>query len=39
MHRDERKEELQYYYKMTYEDMEQITKKWLEEFQTPVADA
>jgi hypothetical protein len=31
-HRDESKEELQYYYKLTDEDMEQITKKWMEEF-------
>jgi hypothetical protein len=30
--RDERKEELQSYYKLTYEDMEKIMKEWLEEF-------
>jgi hypothetical protein len=29
-HRDESKEELQYYYKLTNEDMEQIMKEWLE---------
>jgi hypothetical protein len=38
MHTDERKEELQSYYKLTDEDMEQITKEWLEEFQKPIAD-
>jgi hypothetical protein len=36
--RDESKEELQSYYKMTDEDMEQIMKEWPEEFQTPVVD-
>jgi hypothetical protein len=30
--RDERKEELQSYYKLTDEDMEQITKEWPEKF-------
>jgi hypothetical protein len=29
---DENKEELQSYYKLTKEDMEEITKEWLEEF-------
>jgi hypothetical protein len=38
-HRDESKEELQYYYKLIDEDMEQITKEWPEELQTLVADA
>jgi hypothetical protein len=37
--RDESKEELQSYYKLTDEDMEQITKEWLEEFLVPVDDA
>jgi hypothetical protein len=37
--KDERKEELQSYYKLTDEDMEQITKEWLEEFLVPVVDA
>jgi hypothetical protein len=36
--RDEIKEELQFYYKLTDEDMEHITKEWLEEFLLPVAD-
>jgi hypothetical protein len=36
--RDERKEQLQSYYKLTDEDMEQITKELPEEFQTPFAD-
>jgi hypothetical protein len=30
--RDESKEELQYYYKITYEDVEQIAKEWTKEF-------
>jgi hypothetical protein len=38
-HRDENQEELQSYYKLTDEDMEQITKEWPEEFLVPVADA
>jgi hypothetical protein len=37
--RDESKEELQSYYKLTDEDMEQITKEWPEEFLVPVDDA
>jgi hypothetical protein len=37
--RDENKEYLQSYYKLTDEDMEQITKEWSEEFLVPVADA
>jgi hypothetical protein len=37
--RDENKEEINSYYKMTYEDMEHITKDWLEEFLAPVVDA
>jgi len=32
VHRDEIKEELQCYYKLTDENMEQIMKEWLEEF-------
>jgi hypothetical protein len=36
--KDERKEELQSYYKMIDEDMEQMTKEWLEEFLVLVAD-
>jgi hypothetical protein len=38
-HRDENQEELQSYYKMMDDDMEQITKEWSEEFLVPVADA
>jgi hypothetical protein len=38
MLRDENKEELQSYYKVTDEDMEQITKEWTEEFLAHVAD-
>jgi hypothetical protein len=38
MHRDENKEELQSYYKLTDEDMEQITKEWSKEFLVPVND-
>jgi hypothetical protein len=34
--RDEHKEELQSYYKLTEEDMEEITKEWPEEFLVPV---
>jgi hypothetical protein len=34
--KDERKEELQSYYKLTNEDMEEITKEWLIEFLLPV---
>jgi uncharacterized protein YpbB len=37
--RDENNEELQSYYKLTDEDMEQITKEWPEEFLVPLADA
>jgi hypothetical protein len=36
--RDERKEELQSYYKLTIEYMEKITKEWPEEFLVPIAD-
>jgi hypothetical protein len=36
--RDESKEELQSYYKLTDEDMEQITKEWPEEFLVPIFD-
>jgi hypothetical protein len=38
-HRDESKEELQSYYKLTDEDMEQIMKEWPVEFLVPVDDA
>jgi hypothetical protein len=34
--KDESKEELQSYYKLTDKDMEKITKKWLAEFFVPV---
>jgi hypothetical protein len=34
--RDESKEELQSYYKLTDEDMEEITKEWSTEFLVPV---
>jgi hypothetical protein len=34
--RDESKEELQSYYKMNNEDMEEITKEWPAEFLVPV---
>jgi hypothetical protein len=34
--RDEHKEELQSYYKLTEEDMEEITKEWSEEILVPV---
>jgi hypothetical protein len=34
--RDERKEELQSYYKLTNEDMEEITKEWTKYFLVPV---
>jgi hypothetical protein len=37
--KNESKEELQSYYKLTYEDMEQITKEWSEEFLVLVDDA
>jgi hypothetical protein len=36
MRRDESKEELQLYYKLTDEDMEEITKEWSAEFLVPV---
>jgi hypothetical protein len=39
MRRDESKEELQSYYKLTDEDMEEITKEWPAEFFVPVGDA
>jgi hypothetical protein len=35
-HRDKSKEELQSYYKLTDEDMEEITKEWSVEFLVPV---
>jgi hypothetical protein len=35
---DENKEELQSYYNLTDEDMEQITKEWLEDFLVPIVD-
>jgi hypothetical protein len=38
-HRDESKEELQSYYKLTDDDMEEITKEWLAKFLIPVEDA
>jgi len=34
--RDETKEEIQSYYKLTKEDMEEITKEWPAEFLVPV---
>jgi hypothetical protein len=37
--KDESKEELQSYYKMIEEDMEEITKEWPTEFLVPVEDA
>jgi hypothetical protein len=37
--RDESKEELQSYYKLTDEDMDKIMKEWPEKFLVPVADA
>jgi hypothetical protein len=37
--RDENQEEIQSYYKLTDEDMEQITKEWPEKFLLPIADA
>jgi hypothetical protein len=39
MCRDESKDELQSYYKLTNEDMDNIMKEWPEEFHTPVLDA
>jgi hypothetical protein len=36
VHGDEHKEELQSYYKLTEEDMEEITKEWPAEFLVPV---
>jgi hypothetical protein len=38
-HIDKHKEELQSYYKLTEEDMEEITKEWPEEFLVPVEHA
>jgi hypothetical protein len=38
-HRDESKEELQSYYKLNDEDMEEITKEWPAEFLVPLEDA
>jgi hypothetical protein len=35
---DENKEEMQSYYKLTEEDMEEITKEWSKEFLIPVED-
>jgi hypothetical protein len=37
--RDENQEELHSYYKMMDDDMEHITKEWLEEFLVPIDDA
>jgi transcription initiation factor IIE alpha subunit len=37
--RDESKEELQSYYKLTDEDMAEITKEWPAKFLVPVEDA
>jgi len=37
--KDESKEELQSYYKLTDDDMEHITKEWSEEFLVLVVDA
>jgi hypothetical protein len=37
--KDESKEELQSYYKLTEEDLEEITKEWPTEFLVPVGDA
>ena len=39
MRKDENNEELQLYYKLTDEDVEQITKEWLEEFLVSINDA
>jgi hypothetical protein len=39
VHRDERKEDLQSYYKLTDEDMEEITKEWPTEFLVLFGDA
>jgi hypothetical protein len=39
VHRDENEEELQSYYKLIDEYMEQITKEWPEEFLVHVVDA
>jgi hypothetical protein len=36
---DEHKEELQSYYKITEEDMEEITKEWLGDFLIPINQA
>jgi hypothetical protein len=36
---DENKEEIQYYYKLTEEDMEEITKEWPAKFLIPVDQA
>jgi hypothetical protein len=38
MHRDESKEELQLYYKMNDEDMEEISKEWPTKLLVPVED-
>jgi hypothetical protein len=38
-HGDEHKEEIQSYYKLTEEDMEEITKEWLGDFLIPVDQA
>jgi hypothetical protein len=37
-HRDESKEELQSYYKLTDEEMKEITKEWSDEFLVPMED-
>jgi hypothetical protein len=39
VHGDEHKEEIQSYYKLTNEDMEEITKEWPAEFLVPVEKA
>jgi len=38
MHRGESKEDMKYYYKLTEEDMEEITKEWFVEFLVKVED-
>jgi hypothetical protein len=39
VHKDESKQELQSYYNLTEEDLEEITKEWSAEFLVPVGDA
>jgi hypothetical protein len=38
-HRDEHKEEIQSYYKLTEEDMEEITNEWPAKFLIPINQA